>query len=110
MPSLQYDRYPVYESKSSVVAVWLLLDIRPYYILGCFLLRHTTLNFSLFRAQKGNSYYFEGGYSPDKLRVDEDAVRFVKEFVESGKPVFVICHGPQLFITARVLKGRKITG
>lgn len=51
-----------------------------------------------------------GGYSPDKLRVDADAVRFAREFVESGKPVFVICHGPQLLITARVLKGRRITG
>jgi protease I len=51
-----------------------------------------------------------GGYSPDKLRVDDDAVRFAKEFVESNKPVFVICHGPQLLITAKVLKGRKITG
>ena len=51
-----------------------------------------------------------GGYSPDKLRVNEDAVRFAGEFVESGKPVFVICHGPQLLITARVLQGRKITG
>jgi protease I len=51
-----------------------------------------------------------GGYSPDKLRVDEKAVRFVRQFVESGKPVFVICHGPQLLITAQVLEGRKITG
>jgi len=51
-----------------------------------------------------------GGYSPDILRADDDAVRFAKEFVESGKPVFVICHGPQLLVTARVLKGRKITG
>jgi protease I len=51
-----------------------------------------------------------GGYSPDKLRVDEQVVRFVKEFVESGKPVCAICHGPQLLITAQVLGGRKITG
>jgi protease I len=51
-----------------------------------------------------------GGYSPDKLRVYEEAVRFVKDFVESGKPVFTICHGPQLLITAQVLKGRTITG
>jgi protease I len=51
-----------------------------------------------------------GGYSPDKLRADDDAVRFVKEFVDSGKPVFAICHAPQLLITAEVLKGRKITG
>lgn len=51
-----------------------------------------------------------GGYSPDKLRVDDHAVGFVRSFVESGKPVFVICHGPQLLITAQVLQGRKITG
>ena len=51
-----------------------------------------------------------GGYSPDRLRVDDDAVRFAKEFVESGKPVFAICHAPQLLITAQVLRGRRITG
>ncbi|GAI27761.1 unnamed protein product, partial [marine sediment metagenome] len=47
-----------------------------------------------------------GGYSPDKLRANEDAVKFTKEFAESGKPIFSICHGPQLLITADVLKGR----
>jgi protease I len=51
-----------------------------------------------------------GGYSPDKMRVNENAVRFVKEFVESGKPVFSICHAPQLLITADAIRGRRITG
>jgi len=51
-----------------------------------------------------------GGYSPDKLRVDDRMVQFVKEFVESGKPVCAICHAPQLLINAQVLKGRRITG
>ena len=51
-----------------------------------------------------------GGYSPDKLRVDEYAVRFTKEFMESDKPVFAICHAPQLLITAEVIRGRRITG
>jgi protease I len=51
-----------------------------------------------------------GGYSPDKLRVDEDAVRFTGDFVKSGKPVFSICHAPQLLITAQVLSGRKVAG
>lgn len=50
-----------------------------------------------------------GGYSPDILRADPNAVRFTREFVKSGKPVFVICHGPQLLVSAGVLKGRKIT-
>ena len=51
-----------------------------------------------------------GGYSPDILRANEEAVKFTKEFTESGKPIFSICRGPQLLITAQALKGRKITG
>lgn len=60
--------------------------------------------------QEFDALLIPGGYSPDKLRADDDAVRFVKDFVESKKPVFSICHGPQLLITAQVLKGRRITG
>ena len=51
-----------------------------------------------------------GGYSPDRLRTNEDAVRFTRHFVETGKPVFAICHAPQLLITAQVIRGRTITG
>jgi protease I len=57
-----------------------------------------------------DALFIPGGYSPDKLRVDEDAVEFAKKFVKSDKPVLAICHAPQLLITAQVLKGRKITG
>jgi protease I len=51
-----------------------------------------------------------GGYSPDKLRVDDDAVDFVREFMHKDKPVFTICHGPQILITAKALEGRTLTG
>lgn len=51
-----------------------------------------------------------GGFSPDKLRAFDAPVAFVKDFMASGKPVFSICHGPQLLITADVLRGRKVTG
>ena len=57
-----------------------------------------------------DALFIPGGYSPDKLRVDDDAVQFVKAFAESGKLIFSICHGPQLLITAQVLQGRRITG
>jgi protease I len=50
-----------------------------------------------------------GVANPDFLRMDEDAVRFVKNFFETGKPVGVICHGPWTLVEAGVLKGRKIT-
>jgi len=51
-----------------------------------------------------------GGYSPDRLRANDIAVKFVKEFMETKKPVFAICHAPQILITADVIRGRKITG
>ncbi len=50
-----------------------------------------------------------GTINPDRLRVDDDAMRFVRDFVESGKPVGVICHGPWSLAEADVLQGRRIT-
>jgi protease I len=51
-----------------------------------------------------------GGYSPDKLRAHENAVKFARDFMESGKPVFAICHAGQLLVSADVIRGRKMTG
>lgn len=50
-----------------------------------------------------------GVANPDFLRMDEDAVRFVREFVEGGKPVGVICHGPWTLIEADVVRGKTLT-
>lgn len=50
-----------------------------------------------------------GGHSPDSLRGDDRFVTFTRDFVNSGKPVFAICHGPQLLISADVVRGRKLT-
>ena len=44
-----------------------------------------------------------GTVNPDKLRVDESAMAFVREFVESGKPVAAICHGPWSLLEAGVV-------
>ncbi|MFO8050707.1 MAG: type 1 glutamine amidotransferase domain-containing protein [Thermoplasmatota archaeon] len=57
-----------------------------------------------------DALFIPGGYSPDKLRAHEGPVKFVEEFVKSGKPVFLICHGAQLLITADVLRDREVTG
>ncbi|MFP3358803.1 type 1 glutamine amidotransferase domain-containing protein [Planococcus citreus] len=51
-----------------------------------------------------------GGFSPDQLRGDDRFVTFTKAFMDAKKPVFAICHGPQLLITAKALEGRKATG
>jgi protease I len=50
-----------------------------------------------------------GVANPDKLRMDEDAVSFVRDFFEQGKPVGVICHGPWTLVEAGVLNGRTLT-
>jgi len=47
--------------------------------------------------------------NPDQLRVDKDTVSFVRDFVESGKPVAAICHGPWTMIEAGVVGGRTLT-
>jgi protease I len=50
-----------------------------------------------------------GVANPDFLRMDDQAVSFVRGFFEQGKPVGVICHGPWTLVEADVLRGRKIT-
>lgn len=50
-----------------------------------------------------------GTVNPDKLRLDESAVAFVRDFVRSGKPVAAICHGPWTLVEADVVRGRTLT-
>jgi len=50
-----------------------------------------------------------GVLNPDKLRTNEKVVAFVKDFLESGKPVAAICHGPQTLIETGLLEGRTVT-
>lgn len=50
-----------------------------------------------------------GVLNPDKLRLNKDAIAFSKKFLESGKPVAAICHGPQTLIETGLLKGKKMT-
>jgi protease I len=50
-----------------------------------------------------------GTVNPDKLRMEAAAVQFVRSFVESGKPVASICHGPWSFVEADVARGRRLT-
>ncbi|HZU26287.1 MAG TPA: type 1 glutamine amidotransferase domain-containing protein [Bryobacteraceae bacterium] len=50
-----------------------------------------------------------GVMNPDKLRINEKAVNFVKGFFDGGKPVAAICHGPWVLINAGVVRGRRLT-
>jgi len=70
------------------------------------------------RAEKGisevsadgfDALFIPGGYSPDHLRADQRMVDFTRAFFQRERPVFAVCHGPQLLITAEVVKGRTMT-
>jgi protease I len=50
-----------------------------------------------------------GTVNPDRLRIDADAVAFVRDFFNSGKPVGAICHGPWTLVEAGVVRGRTMT-
>lgn len=50
-----------------------------------------------------------GVANPDALRTDSDAVSFVREFLNAGKPVAAICHAPWTLIEADVVRGRRMT-
>jgi deglycase len=50
-----------------------------------------------------------GVANPDALRMDKDAVRFLREFFEAGKPAGVICHAPWMLVEADLVEGRQVT-
>jgi protease I len=50
-----------------------------------------------------------GVANPDELRLEERAVRFLREFFAEGKPLGVICHGPWTLVEADLVRGRTLT-
>jgi protease I len=67
-------------------------------------------NISDVKAEDYDALMLPGGVlNPDKLRRNKEAVEFAKDFLETGKPVAAICHGPQLLIETQLLEGRDMT-
>ena len=60
-------------------------------------------------ADEYDALVIPGGQSPDHLRADARFVELVKKFDATGRPLAAVCHGPQLLITARLVKGRTLT-
>lgn len=57
-----------------------------------------------------DALFIPGGYSPDHLRVNPSFVQFTKAFDSLARPLFAICHGPQLMMSAGIVgKGRTLT-
>lgn len=61
------------------------------------------------RASELDGLLIPGGYSPDHLRMNEDVVSFVRDFVRTGRPIAAVCHGPQLLIEADAVRGKEVT-
>jgi protease I len=62
------------------------------------------------RPEEFDALVIPGGlYNPDTLRSNQDALEFVRHFFREGKPVAAICHGPQVLISADLVRGRKMT-
>lgn len=61
------------------------------------------------RADYFDAVVVPGGYAPDKMRMHRPMVELVKKMHDSGKIVAAICHGPQLLISAEVVRGRRVT-
>jgi protease I len=68
------------------------------------------VNISNARIEDYDALVIPGGVmNPDLMRVNKDCVEFARNFLESGKPVAAICHGPQLLIETGLLEGRTMT-
>ena len=62
------------------------------------------------RPEEFDALMIPGGLlNPDALRQDSDALDFARHFFREGKPVAAICHGPQVLISADLVRGRKMT-
>jgi len=63
------------------------------------------------RAEDFDALLIPGGlFSPDTLRTNQKALDFASDFFRQKKPVFSICHGPQVLISANLVNGREMTG
>jgi protease I len=62
------------------------------------------------RPEQFDALMIPGGlYNPDAMRTNEKALGFARHFFRESKPVAVICHGPQLLISADLVRGRRMT-
>jgi len=61
------------------------------------------------RADYFDAVIIPGGYAPDKMRMHKPMIDLVRKAHDLGRLVAAICHGPQLLISAEVVRGRRVT-
>lgn len=70
---------------------------------------HSDKSLNEVSAEQFDGLLIPGGHAPEKLRLHEKAIQLVKEFGQQNKPIAAICHGPQLLISADLVRGKKAT-
>ena len=61
------------------------------------------------KAEDFDAIIVPGGYAPDKMRLYQSMIDLVRKAHDLGKVVAAICHGPQLLISAEIVRGRRVT-
>jgi protease I len=61
------------------------------------------------KAEDFDAVIVPGGYAPDKMRLHQSMIDLIRKAHDLGKVVGAICHGPQLLISAEIVKGRRVT-
>ncbi len=61
------------------------------------------------KADDFDAIIIPGGYAPDKMRLHQSMVDLVRKTHDGGKLIAAVCHGPQLLITADIVRGRRVT-
>ncbi|WP_457621998.1 type 1 glutamine amidotransferase domain-containing protein [Persephonella sp.] len=56
-----------------------------------------------------DAVFIPGGYAPDRFRRDKETIEFIRSMYKKGKIVAAICHGPWALISAKIVKGKRIT-
>lgn len=67
-------------------------------------------SFKEINANDFDALVIPGGQGPDHIRIYPEVIKFVQDFDRTGKTIAAICHGVQILITARLLKGKRATG
>lgn len=68
------------------------------------------LNVADLKVEDFDAVIVPGGYAPEQLRRDQRVTSFVRGMFEAGKVVAAVCHGPQVLISAGILRGKRVTG
>lgn len=61
------------------------------------------------KAEDFDAIIVPGGYAPDKMRLHQSMIDLVRRAHDLGKVIAAVCHGPQLLISAGVVRGRRVT-